>query len=51
VLWFDVIADIEDILEAPALHQVFSLIMSSVGAILVTVIFIDLYLRWPPKSS
>ena len=51
VLWFDCVTDLEDVLDAATPHQVLSLVMSSIGAILVTVIFVDLHLRWPPKSS
>jgi hypothetical protein len=51
VLWFDCVTDLQDVLEAATPREVLSLIMSSLGAILVTVIFVDLHLRWPPKSS
>ena len=50
VLWFDCFTDIEDVIETANFRQLVSLVMSSTGAILVTVIFIDLHLRWPPKG-
>jgi len=51
VLWFDCWTDIQDVVEAFSPHQVVSLVMSSTGAILVTLIFIDLQLRWPPGNK
>jgi hypothetical protein len=47
VLWFDCWTDIEDVIEAFSPREVFSLVMSSTGAILVTLVFLDLHLRWP----
>jgi hypothetical protein len=47
VLWFDCWTDIADVIESPSSREVISLIMSSTGAILVTLVFIDLHLRWP----
>jgi len=51
VLWFDCWTDIQDVVESFSPHQVVSLVMSSTGAILVTLIFIDLQLRWPPGKQ
>jgi hypothetical protein len=50
VLWFDCYTDVADVIEAYSPREVVSLIMSSTGAILVTLIFVDLHLRWPPRS-
>ena len=47
VLWFDVWTDVVDVIEAFSAREVTSLVMSSTGAILVTLIFVDLHLRWP----
>ena len=47
VLWFDCWTDVLDVIEAFSAREVISLIMSSTGAILVTLIFLDLHLRWP----
>src|SRR3954452_11321853 len=47
VLWFDCWTDVLDVVEAFSTREVISLIMSSTGAILVTLIFVDLHLRWP----
>lgn len=48
VLWFDCWTDVEDVIEAFSAREVLSLIMSTTGAILVTLIFVDLHFRWPP---
>jgi len=48
VLWFDCCTDALDVIEAFSLREVMALIMSTTGAILVTVIFVDLHFRWPP---
>jgi xanthosine utilization system XapX-like protein len=50
VLWFDCYTDVADVIEAFSPREVVSLIMSSTGAMLVTLIFVDLHLRWPPRS-
>jgi hypothetical protein len=50
VLWFDCWTDIEDVIEAFSPRELVSLVMSSTGAILVTLIFLDLHLRWPPAG-
>ena len=47
VLWFDCWTDVLDVIEAFSTREVISFIMSSTGAILVTLIFLDLHLRWP----
>jgi len=49
VLWFDCVTDIQDVVGAFSPHELISLIMSTTGATLVTLIFIDLHLRWPPE--
>ena len=45
VLWFDFWTDITDVLENATPREVISLIMSTTGAILVTLVFIDLHSR------
>jgi len=50
VLWFDCWTDLEDVIEAFSPREVLSLIMSTTGAILVTLVFVDLQFRWPPKG-
>jgi len=47
VLWFDCWTDVADVVEASSPREVISLIMSGTGAVLVTLIFLDLHLRWP----
>jgi hypothetical protein len=48
VMWFDCWTDIAGVIEAFSAREVLSLIMSTTGATLVTLIFLDLHLRWPP---
>ena len=50
VLWFDCWTNLEDVIEAFSPREVLSLIMSTTGAILVTLVFVDLQFRWPPKG-
>ena len=50
VLWFDCWTDLEDVIELANARQVFSFVMSTTGAILVTVVFVDLHFRWPPDK-
>ena len=50
VLWSDFWTDVRDVIDRFNSREVLSLIMSSTGAILVTLIFLDLHLRWPPKG-
>jgi hypothetical protein len=50
VLWFDVWTDVADVIDIFSPRELFSLVTSSTGAILVTLIFLDLHLRWPPKD-
>ena len=48
ILWFDVSTDIADVIQLNNPREVVSLLMSTTGAILVTVVFVDLHFRWPP---
>jgi hypothetical protein len=48
VLWFDWWTDVEDVIKAFSPRELLSLIMSTTGALLVTVIFVDLHLHRPP---
>jgi hypothetical protein len=50
VLWFDCWTDLADVIERFNARELISLIMSSTGAIFVTLIFVDLHLRWPPRE-
>jgi hypothetical protein len=50
VLWFDCWTDVADVIEAFSSREVISLVMSGTGAVLVTLIFLDLHLRWPPRE-
>ena len=50
VLWFDCWTDIADVIDSFSAREVVSLVMSATGAILVTLIFLDLHRRWPPEG-
>ena len=50
VLWFDCWTDIADVIDSYSTRELVSLIMSGTGAILVTLIFLDLHRRWPPEG-
>jgi len=50
VLWFDVWTDVADVIDISSPREIFSLVTSGTGAILVTLIFLDLHLRWPRKD-
>jgi len=50
VLWFDCWTDAADVIERFNSRELLSLIMSSTAAILVTLVFVDLHLRWPPGA-
>ena len=47
VLWFDWWTDVEDVIEAISPREILSLIMSTTGAVLLTLIFVDLNLNRP----
>jgi hypothetical protein len=50
VLWFDWWTDVEDVIETFSLRELLSLTMSTIGAPLVTVIFVDLQLHRPSEG-
>jgi hypothetical protein len=47
VLWVDCLTDVADLVERGHARDAVSLVFSAVGALLVTLIAIDLHLRWP----
>jgi hypothetical protein len=47
MFWFHFWTDVEDVIKTAKPHEVISVIISGVGAIVLTTIFIDLHLRWP----
>ena len=51
VLWIDCWTDFADVMEAVRPRGVLSLVLSVTGALLVTIIFLDLHRRWPPQRS
>ena len=50
VLWFDWWTDVEDVIEAISPREILSLMMSTTGAVLVTLIFVDLNLNRPHEG-
>ncbi len=46
-LWIDTYTDLLDFLERGHRRDVVSLVLSVAGALLLTVIVVDLHLRWP----
>jgi hypothetical protein len=50
VLWFDCYTDVADVIQAYSTREALSLLMSTTAAVLVTLIFVDLHLRWPPRG-
>ena len=49
VLWLHVWTDIENFLDIPTQRETIALVLSVIAAILVTVVFLDLHLKWPRK--
>jgi hypothetical protein len=47
MFWFHFWTDVEDAIQTAKPHEVASVIISGIGAIVLTAIFIDLQLRWP----
>ncbi len=47
VLWLDCWTDLIDLLDRRRFHDVVSLVASLTGALLVSLIFVDLHLHWP----
>ncbi len=50
-LWIDSWTDMADLSERFSLRELVSLVLSVIGALLVTLVFVDLQLRWPPKKA
>ena len=51
VLWIDSWTDVAEFSERHSLRELLSLALSVSGALLVTVIFVDLHRRWPPETA
>jgi hypothetical protein len=49
VLWVDCWTDFSDLMEAATPREVLSFVMSVTGAVLVTLVFVDLHWRRPPE--
>ena len=47
MFWFHFWTDVEDVIMTAKPHEVISVIISGIGATVLTAIFIDLHLRWP----
>lgn len=50
VLWLDSWTDLAAILQKFGLRELLSLVLSMTGALLVTLVFLDLHRRWPPEE-
>ncbi len=50
-LWIDSWTDLVDVLQENSARQILSLILSVAGAVLVTLVFLDLHFRWPPERT
>ncbi len=50
VLWLDCWTDLADVIDAASPREIISLVFSFTGALLVTLVFIDLHLRWPTEG-
>jgi hypothetical protein len=50
-MWFDAWTDVLE-LQADGLNsrQVLSFVLSVIGALLVSLVFVDLHRRWPPEG-
>jgi len=51
VLWLHVWTDVENVLDVNSLRETVALVLSTVAALLVTVVFLDLHFRWPHKNG
>ncbi len=51
VLWFDSWTDLAELREVPSAREVLSLVLSLTGAVLVTLVFVDLHWRWPTERK
>ena len=47
VLWLHVWTDVEDVIDVNSARESIALVLSTIAAILVTVVFLDLHFRWP----
>jgi hypothetical protein len=51
VLWLHVWTDVENVIDVNTPREMIALVLSVAAAILVTVIFLDLHLRWPRQRG
>lgn len=49
VLWLHVWIDVENVLDVHSPREPIALGLSAIAAILVTIVFLDLHLRWPKR--
>jgi hypothetical protein len=50
VLWLHVWTDVENVLDVNTVRETVALVLSTLAALLVTVVFLDLQTRWPPTD-
>ncbi len=51
VLWFDTLTDVAGFFSEPTMLEGLSLVLSGIGAAMVTLVFVDLHRRWPPDRG
>ena len=51
VLWLHVWTDVDNVFDVNTVRETVALVLSIVAALLVTVVFLDLHFRWPPKNG
>jgi hypothetical protein len=51
VLWLHVWTDVENVFDVNSARESIALVLSTVAAFLVTVVFLDLHFRWPQKNG
>jgi hypothetical protein len=50
VLWLHVWTDVENVLDVNSIRETAALVLSTIAAFLVTIVFLDLHIRWPQKN-
>jgi hypothetical protein len=50
MFWYHFWTDLDDVIKTARPHEVVSVIISGIGATVLTAIFIDLHLQWPSSG-
>jgi hypothetical protein len=51
VLWLHVWTDVENVVDIATVREIIALVLSIAAACLVTVVFLDLHVRWRRKNG